>query len=673
MKGPVLILAGAGTGKTRVITHRLAYLIAHGVLPRNILAVTFTNKAAREMLERVRQLLPPSRKVGKSERGDTTEKKEKAAEAAPTICTFHSLGVRILRKHIQHLGYKSNFVIYDTSDQLAALRKVLASLSSRDEAVDPQKVLPMLSRFRNGDTRGAAFADPADLVRMEMVTRRYESALRACNAVDFDDLILLTLRLFREYPEALEAAREQFQHVMVDEYQDTNAAQFELIHSLTSQSRNLCVVGDDDQSIYGWRGAEVANLLHLERHFPEVRIIKLEQNYRSTNIILRAANALIRGNPRRREKNLWSAHGEGSRIQCQAFETDEAEAKAVAENLQYDHEIRRIPWRHQAVLFRTNLQSRPIETALRQQRIRYRLVGGQSFFDRRDVRDVLAYLKVLTNPHDDVSLLRIANVPSRGLSDVTMERVLAASQERKCSVYAAMRHSDVQEALPTRAADAVRSWTTWIDTTRLDLETAGVLSLSSWIETLLSGVGYWQEVKRWEKDPEVGEFRIKSLRDMLSTIDKEPVTGTNALDRLSAFLAEVTLDSDREDDNDAEADVVTLITMHSCKGLEFPHVHIVGLEDGLLPHSRSKLEGTMDEERRLFYVALTRARETLRISHCGGRRRYGQMMPCHPSPFLKELPEECVEDAAANSRRIVAQGEATDYFALMRAATSDPA
>ena len=661
--GPVLILAGAGTGKTRVITHRIASMVQRGIPPGQILAVTFTNKAAKEMQIRVRELLP------KKKTARDPDEAPSDAPTKPTICTFHSLCVRILRGHIEKLGYKRNFVIFDESDQLGAVRKILSAISGKGPNSDPAAILAMLSQFRNGGSRAVAFQDPSVRALAEHVAARYESALRACNAVDFDDLILLTLRLFREHADALEACRQRFRYVMVDEYQDTNAAQFELVHRLTEVSRNLCVVGDDDQSIYGWRGAEIANLLDLEKHFPEVKVIKLEQNYRSTNIILRAANQVISNNARRRGKQLWSAKGEGSKIQLQCFTTDEEEARVVVENIEYDRIARRIPCSQQAILFRTNLQSRPIETALRKAKVRYRLIGGQSFFDRREIRDFFAYLRTFINPHDDVSLLRIANTPARGLSDVTMERLLAASQERQCSVFAVMRHTDVQGAMQARTSESVRTFLRFIDETRQPLEAAGDLKLASWAEAWLNTTGYIAELTRQEKNAEAAEARIRNLREVMSTLDDEleDARGGTPLERLTEFLEKVTLDQDREEE-DETPDGVTLITMHAAKGLEFPHVQIVGLEDGLLPHQRSKLEGTMDEERRLFYVGITRAQETLRLSHCGSRKKYGQAMPCHPSPFLKELPPDCVEDADVASSKPVESESGGDWFAKMRAA-----
>lgn len=659
VRGPVLILAGAGTGKTRVITFRIAHMVQRGIAPENILAVTFTNKAAREMLERVNQLLPKRRCA------------EDEKPSRPTVSTFHSLCVRILRQHIELLGYKKNFVIYDESEQLGAIKKILANVSAKGEQTDPRAVLTLLSKFKNGGAAAeAAFKDPNVSALAEHVRKKYESALKACNAVDFDDLILLTLRLFNEHPDALDACRARFRYVMVDEYQDTNAAQFQLVHAITLKHRNLCVVGDDDQSIYGWRGAEVANLLDLEKHYPEVKVVKLEQNYRSTNTILQAANAVIKNNARRRGKNLWSQNGQGTKIQLHAFDTDDTEARTVAETIEFKRMTQRVPWGDQAILFRTNLQSRPIEMELRKAGIRYHLIGGQSFFDRREVRDFLAYVKTFLNPHDDVSLLRIANVPARGLSDVTMERLLGASQERLCSVFTAMRHTDVQGSFQIRAREALQEFIGFVEETRAELadETfAGKPdALQQWSEQFLDETGYYNELRRSEKNQENAENRIRSLRDLVATMDRNGV-GKPMSARLDEFLENITLDSEREEEKEA-GDAVTLITMHSCKGLEYPHVYVVGLEDGLLPHSRSKVEGTMDEERRLFYVAITRAKRELMISHCGGRKKYGQVMPCHPSPFLKELPANLIEDADAKGKQPVTQAGAKDMFAALRAA-----
>jgi superfamily I DNA/RNA helicase len=672
IRGPLLILAGAGTGKTRVITFRIAHMIAGGISPDHILGVTFTNKAAREMRERVLKLIPKQRS-GSDGAGGRDESGLRGANKAPqpTICTFHSLCVRILRQHIEKLGYKRNFVIYDESEQIGAVKKILAQISAKGEKTDPAAILGLLSRFRNGGERAAGFADPSARAMAEHIRSRYESALRACNAVDFDDLILLTLRLFKEHPAALDACRARYRYVMVDEYQDTNAAQFRLVQFLTQEHRNLCVVGDDDQSIYGWRGADIANLLDMEKHYPEVKVIKLEQNYRSTNTILGAANAIITHNVRRRGKKLWSQKGEGEKILLQTFSNDEAEARSVVEQINYDRLAQRIPWSHQAILFRTNAQSRPLETALRQASVRYHLIGGQSFFDRREVRDLLAYLKTMLNPDDDVSLLRIANVPARGLSDVTMERLLGASHERKCSVFAVMKNPAVTATFQAKSRESIEGFVELIERTRGRLHAESLSrdphALQTLVSHFLEEIGYIAELRRVEKNPETAESRIRNLKELTATLDGAEAASQAPFDRLQAFLEQITLDSELEEEEDeAQGDAVTLITMHSCKGLEFPSVYIVGLEDGLLPHSRSKLEGTLDEERRLFYVAITRAMQSLSISHCAGRKKYGSLVPCHPSPFLKELPPEFVEHADEKGKRPVTPASGKQFFATLR-------
>ena len=676
LRGPVLILAGAGTGKTRVITFRIAHLIERGISPGNILGVTFTNKAAREMQERVAKLLPRRPKPAPRTGGSSSP-----ADARPTIATFHSLCVRILRQHIERLGYKRNFVIYDEAEQLGAVKKILAQISAKGEKADAAAVLSLLSRFKNGGERAGAFAEPSVRVLAEHIRSRYESALRACNAVDFDDLILLTLRLFAEHPDALEACRAKYRYVMVDEYQDTNNAQFQLIHALTREHRNLCVVGDDDQSIYGWRGAEIANLLDMEKHFPEVKVIKLEQNYRSTNTILNAANALIKHNVRRRGKQLWSQKGDGPKISLHTFGSDEEEARSIVELIEYGRLTRQTQWSDQAILFRTNAQSRPLETALRQAGVRYHLIGGQSFFDRREVRDFLAYLKMFLNPHDDVSLLRIANVPARGLSDVTMERLLGASHERKCSVFAVMKNPAVTTTFQSAARHAIERFVEFIERTRGHLMGPAVAEgpgsgtapapsgrLHRWANHFLDEIGYFNELRRCEKTHEAGENRIRNLKELMATLDGGEGASQAPAERLETFLEEVTLDTEREEEDEGPDNAVTLITMHSCKGLEFPHVYVVGLEDGLLPHSRSKDEGTLDEERRLFYVAVTRAMQSLTISHCITRKKYGQPMPCHPSPFLNELPSELVERADEKAKQPVAADSGKQRFDALRAA-----
>ena len=658
LHGPVLILAGAGTGKTRVITCRIAHLIARGIKPEHILAVTFTNTAAREMRERVARLVP------RATRDPETEK-----PAGPTISTFHSLGARILRQHIESLGYKRNFVIYNESEQIGVIRKLLSRISAKGETADPHAVLGFLSRYKNGALRPGAFSDESAAALAEHIRARYETALHACNAVDFDDLLLLPLRLFEEHPNVLEACRARFRYVMVDEYQDTNAAQFKLLKLLAGEHQNVCVVGDDDQSIYGWRGAEIANLLDLEQHFRQVKVIKLEQNYRSTNTILTAANAVIQHNARRRGKRLWSKKGQGERIVLHASPTEEDEARTLVEQIEYARLTRQAGWGEFAILFRTNQQARPFEMALRQAGVRYHLVGGQSYFDRREVKDLLAYLKVFLNPHDDVSLLRIANVPARGLSDVTMERLLAASQERHSSVYSAMRHTEVQAMFVPKTRQSLRGFLEFVERTRAALHAEPPFSLQRWAEQFLTEIGYIDDLRRSEKNPETGENRVRNLRDLVADLEQQDPAAAPA-DRLHTFLEDLMLDNEREEQEELQADAVTLITVHSCKGLEFRHVFVAGVEEGLFPHARSKVEGTLDEERRLFYVAMTRAQETLTLSYCLGRKKYGQAMPCHPSSFLKELPADLVENADEKGRQPVGATSGKDHFSALRAAAN---
>jgi superfamily I DNA/RNA helicase len=452
---------------------------------------------------------------------------------------------------------------------------------------------------------------------------------------------------------------------MVDEYQDTNASQFQLVHQLVKEHRNFCVVGDDDQSIYGWRGADSSNLLDVEKHFPEVKVIKLEQNYRSNNTILNAANAVIKNNLRRRGKQLWSDKGHGSKIVLHAFVDDEEEARTVVEEIEYARIAKRIPWSEQAILFRTNIQARPLETALRKGGIRYHLIGGQSYFDRREVKDFLAYLKTFLNPDDDISLLRIANTPARGLSDETMEKLLGASHDRNCSVFEAMKNPLVQSSFSARISGAIEGFVAAIDRIRAPLIHDSALPLGVWAEKLLAGIGYIDDLRRSEKDPEAAENRIRNLKDLIGTLNNSG--GVTGMHKLETFLEDITLDNERAEEKEPTGEAVTLITMHSCKGLEFPHVYVVGLEEGLLPHTRSKLEGTLDEERRLFYVAITRAMNSLTLSHCSGRRKYGQLAPCHPSSFLKELPEHLIQHADELAKQPVAATSGKDLFAGMRA------
>ncbi|MFZ4681474.1 MAG: ATP-dependent helicase [Terrimicrobiaceae bacterium] len=640
--GPMLILAGAGTGKTRTITARIAWLVSQGEDSSKILAVTFTNKAAREMKERIAGMVD-------------------AADAkAVTASTFHALCLRILRADAERLGYKANFSIFDESDQMGLIKKIITRVSAKDEKLDPNFAKNFISKAKNnalpidGDTLlGAVF-------------HRYEQELRALNAMDFDDLLGKAVKLLDEHPEAREKWRSRVKHLMVDEFQDTNKLQLDLVNLLASgQPPNVCVVGDDDQSIYGWRGAEVSNILEFEKHFPNPRIIRLEQNYRSTNAILGAANRLIKNNPRRRGKNLWSPKEGGEPVRVIAVPDDRKEAEFVVQEIGAHRDEARVPWEHFAVIYRMNAQSRLLEENLRKNKIPYRLVGGKSFFERREIKDIAAYMTVLLNPSDDPALLRIINTPPRGIGATTVELALAFSIERELSLFEALRHPDHLETCSRKAAEAIRSFVDELDAARIRVGTPGV-DAAQILSSLLEGCGYMADLKRSCKTPEETLNREENVKEMLRALADYQ---KRSRDGLQGFLDEVSLDREREEDKADTNSGVTLITMHAAKGLEFPHVFLVGAEDGLLPHERSKTEGTVDEERRLFYVGITRAMKSLVVTWCRGRMKFGSSMHCRPSPFLLEIRgDQVVEESYEEiMNRPMEQEDVAAQFARLRA------
>jgi len=634
--GPVLVLAGAGSGKTRVIVYRIGSLIGRGISPKNILAVTFTNKAAREMRERVGKLLGA------------------AATKGLTVSTFHSLCVRILREDIAALGYTPNFVIYDESDQLGIVRKIIGESIRKDEKADPKVVLALISRAKST----GRFHD--DLVRYAV--QRYNSALRNANAVDFDDLLLLAVELLEKHPKVLAKYQDRYRYMLVDEYQDTNHSQFTLLKLLAGKRQNVCVVGDDDQSIYGWRGAQLSNILEFEKHFPRPAIIKLEQNYRSTNTILRAANAVISHNTGRRAKDLWSRNGDGQPIDLYTLADDKEEAETIVNLVQQARFADKVPYEHQAILYRTNGQSRVFEEALRHARVPYRLIGGQSFYDRREIKDILAYLKLLVNPEDDASLLRVINVPARGLGETTVALLLGWSHEKKSSVFVAMNNPECLERLSARAQESARALVALIEKYRV----GGEGKLGARAKEFIAEIGYVEEIRRTCRDPEDALNRTTNVQEMATAIVEFELANPNC--GLRDYLDEVALAGDDEaEEDEKQGSGVTLITLHSCKGLEFPHVYLVGLEDGLLPHERSKDEGGIEEERRLFYVGITRAMKTLRISHARSRTKFGEATLRQPSPFLKELPAALVERKAGPDRNAPPPPEmASAFFAQFK-------
>ena len=578
------------------------------------------------------------------------------------MSTFHALCLRILRTGIERLGYKNNFSIYDEGDQLGLIKKIITRNAARDEKLDPNVARAAISRAKNG---GKSLVTETLL---HAVSQHYDVELKRSNAVDFDDLLLLTVKLLREHKDALKRWSGRFRYLMVDEFQDTNRLQMELIGLLAGENRNVAVVGDDDQSIYGWRGAEVSNVLQFEQHFRRPTVVTLEQNYRSTTSILNTANGLIKNNPRRRPKNLWSARGEGESVRVISCPNDREEARFIAEEIQRHNFRQGSPWEDFAVLFRMNAQSRLLEENLRRLHIPYRIIGGKSFFDRREIKDVLAYMTVLVNPNDDASILRIINTPARGISAVTVEVALHSSVAHKRSLWDALRSEEFQRDLSARTTRAVHDFVKLIDG-YADAVRQNVKDPADPVRRLLEEVGYVAELRRQCKTSEEAEGREENVRDVLRDLSQYAGRSRKGL---RGFLDEILLDQEREDEKEEELERqhgVTLITMHAAKGLEFPNVHIAGVEEGILPHDRSKAEGTLEEERRLFYVGITRAMRSLTITHCRARMRFGSSSPCHPSSFLRELPPDHLHQTSLEALLSipVSDNDAKSGFAQLRA------
>ena len=643
----MLILAGAGTGKTRVLTARIAWLVAHGVDPASILAVTFTNKAAKEMRERVGGMVNP----------------EQAKQI--TLSTFHALCVRMLRRHAHLLGYKENFSIFDESDQMGLMKKLAARIHDKENPLDPNLARNVISKAKNfgigePDETGTALGS---------LFSKYQDGLRTLNAMDFDDLLLNARLLLRDHPEAREEWRARYRHILVDEFQDTNKLQLELVSLLAGEERpNICVVGDDDQSIYGWRGAEASNLLEFERHFPDPEVIKLEQNYRSTDVILKVANRLIKNNSRRRGKNLWSDSKEGEPVRILSAADDKTEAEFIADEVQASGPLssKARPWTDFAILYRMNAQSRQFEEMLRERRIPYRVVGGKSFFDRREVKDVVAYLGALLNPDDDNALLRVLANPPRGIGAATLQLATEAGAKNGKGLLAILNDPEHLDVSSSRTRGAIQRFTEEWGAYRIQLQTPGA-DAAAILRSVLEECGYFEDLKKSCKTEEEADNRQENVRELLNALtgycEKHPRDGARG------FLDGLMLEQEKEEEKAEERDGVTLITLHAAKGLEFSQVWLVGAEDGLLPHERSKSEGTVDEERRLLYVGITRARHRLTITHCATRKKFGTTISCTPSPFLLELAGEGVESDSMEGILSAPMEEADvlDGFAQMRA------
>lgn len=622
--GPLLVLAGAGTGKTRVITFRMAELIRHGIEPNRILSVTFTNKAAREMQERMAGLL--GRKL----------------KSKPSISTFHSLCVRILRQEIEILGYPRQFVIYDRGDQESAARKALRDIRITDAAMKPSDLVSRIGRWKmigvTPDNARDFVSDDRDFLA-SLAYKKYQNSLRASGAVDFDDLLMLTAQMLDQFPEVLERWQDTFDHVQIDEYQDTNEMQFQIVAALVQPHRNLCVVGDDDQSIYGWRGAEVKHILGFQQHFPGAKVVRLQDNYRCTTQIIQVANQLVHHNRGRHEKTLI-AHKSGAEVLVKPHPDEQVEAEAVVREIGYLVKELNVPLQDIAILFRTNEQPRIFESELRRVRIPYILVGGQSFFDRREVRDMMAYLKLIACPTDEVSLLRIINVPSRGIGDSSVTKLLNRAVKSGRKLFEVVAEAVEEKEITAKTAASIDKFRGLLDEYRERFRTPGT-SLATTFEALIGAIDYESEIEKQYKDASQQLARTAVIEECITAL-REYEEKTNR-PHLLEFLEQSSLTgNDREfgDSEEFEQPAIKLMTLHSAKGLEFPRVYLVGWEEGILPHQRSvddESPTAVEEERRLAYVGITRAKDFLTISHALTRMKWGRRRESLPSRFLTEM------------------------------------
>ena len=634
---PLLVLAGAGSGKTRVITEKIAYLINQcHIAPQHIAAVTFTNKAAREMRERAARLI----------------KGDKASELA--LSTFHTLGLRIVREEIRQLPLRHGFSIFDSDDCQQLLKEFLIQGERDTKLVDIAQ--QTISGWKNAlvtPAEASSLAKSAGEQSLAQVYERYNNALRAYNAVDFDDLIQLPVQLLREQREVVERWQQKIRYLLVDEYQDTNSSQYELVKLLIGDRGTLTAVGDDDQSIYAWRGARPENLQQLQVDFPGLRIIKLEQNYRSTGRILKAANTLIQQNPHAVEKKLWSELGFGAPLQVWQTDNEDEEAERIAISILQRHSQQRHAsslhsWRHFAVLYRGNHQSRLLEIKLQQHQIPYAVSGGTSFFARTEVKDIMAYLRLLANPDDDNAFLRVINTPRRAIGPSTLEALGTYAQTRRGSLYSAINEIGFaqlaqKQQIKSDALEKLRRFTHWMDGVRERCYQHEPMAI---LRELVDDIGYADWLRQNSSSPQVAEKRLENVFFLLESLKRilSDETKADAQDQLGAAIARLVLqDLLEQQSEEDQSNRVQLMTLHAAKGLEFPHVYLMGMEENLLPHRNSIDSNTIEEERRLAYVGITRAQQTLVFTLARQRKQYGEQVDCTPSRFLAELPKEDLE------------------------------
>ena len=624
-EGAVLILAGAGSGKTRVLTTRIGYLMEEkNVKAENILAITFTNKAANEMRERVEETL------------EGTDTKEM------WITTFHSCCVRILRKSINKIGYNRSFVIYDSPDQITLIKDCMRELNISDKAFDPKYVLSCISNAKDKlySPKKYMKLNEGDISKTKIgeIYALYQDRLKRNSALDFDDLIMKTVELFNECPDVLDFYRNKFRYIMVDEYQDTSKAQYELIKLLAKQHQNICVVGDDDQSIYGWRGADIRNILEFERDYDNVKIVKLEQNYRSTQVILDAANHVIANNTERKRKRLWSDKKEGQLIKIQLAENEIEEGDFISNTINYMRRYEDRQYKDFAVLYRANAQARSVEDALNRAGIPYNIYGGIKFYERKEIKDIIAYLRVIQNPQDDISLKRIINVPRRGIGLRTIEKIEDRASLKEESIYSVLIDIEDNSDISRKARASISEFVDLMYTLRSFTE---VYTVSQVIEKVLDVTGYKDELLK-EKNNE-GEDRLENLQELISVaLEFESQSEDKSLE---TFLTNIALNAEPDSEEETE-DRVSLMTIHSSKGLEFPVVFLAGMEERIFPIARaiqSMKDSDIEEERRLCYVGITRAKEELFLTLTRKRTLYGRTNPSIASRFIEELPTECIE------------------------------
>ncbi|MDF9754424.1 ATP-dependent DNA helicase Rep [Pseudomonas sp. TE6288] len=652
--GPLLVLAGAGSGKTSVITRKIAHLIQNcGIRAQYIVAMTFTNKAAREMKERVATLLRPGEGRGL------------------TVCTFHNLGLNIIRKEHDRLGYKPGFSIFDESDIKALLSDIMQKEYSGDDGID--EIKNMIGAWKNDLILPPEALEKARNPREQtaaIVYTHYQRTLKAFNAVDFDDLILQPVKLFQEHPDVLERWQNRVRYLLVDEYQDTNASQYLLVKMLIGMRNQFTVVGDDDQSIYAWRGARPENLMLLKEDYPSLKIVMLEQNYRSTSRILRCANVLIANNPHAFEKQLWSEMGVGDEIRVIRCKNEEAEAERVAMEILTLHLRTNRPYSDFAILYRGNYQAKLIELKLQHHQVPYRLSGGNSFFGRQEVKDLMAYLRLLVNPDDDNAYLRVINVPRREIGSTTLEKLGNYSTERGISMYAASEEMGLGEHLDARYTERLQRFKHWLDGVRHKVALDDPIAA---LHEMIRDIDYENWIRQQTASDKAAEFRISNVwflvEALKNTLEKDEEGEMTIEDAIGKLVLRDMLERQQEEEENAEG--VQMMTLHASKGLEFPYVFIMGMEEEILPHRSSIEADTIEEERRLAYVGITRARQTLAFTFAAKRKQYGEIIDCTPSRFLDELPPddlawEGLDDAPVEVKAARGNNALADIRAMLK-------